>query len=882
MPAAVAPGAVGVDDDSVFLTVDDVVGMESAGEFDFSANGKRMVWVKTTPDKSKNKRVRHLYLTEIAGNATIQLTRGDDDEHSPRFSPGGDRVAFLSARGKNATQQIYVLDLRGGEAEKITGVATGIRNFEWLNDDTFLFSAREDSTVRERDLKKNKDDVVVVADQRNYPPVRLFRYEIGSKKTSRLTTNNGEITSFALSPDRKRIVTVENQSVDYQYDYRIPPKQFLIDLENDTRKEICTEPHVDPFDFKWSADGAGLYCRRTVSSDTTDTFVGITRLYYYDVETDELERVQTGWTKGLGRSYVVIEDGVVAALADGTVDRIVHIVGRDGDHQTMRLATEKPVRLAAGFRGGKRIVYFTSTASSIPEVMTATVSRGQIENREVVIDLNESLKKKRLVTSEVIRWVGAEGDTVEGVLYYPADYDTAYSYPLVACIHGGPAGVDPDFFTERWSNYPHLLASKGTFVLKVNYHGSGNYGLDWVESIKERYYELEVPDILSGIDHLVNQGNVDDDALAIMGWSNGSILAIACCIESDRFKALCAGAGDVNWTSDFGNCAFGAAFDRAYFGGAPWESTQTYVDKSPLFRIDQLKTPTLIMFGGKDTSVPTEQGWQHFRAMQQIGIAPVRFLLFPGTGHGLRKLSHQKRKIQEELVWFDRFLFESYKPADEAFDESSPLAFALKKAQVKMIGYLVGDEIDASIVPEIVEVAGLRVSRFEVTRAQFSAFDPNYSYPPGTDNHPVNDISLPLAQAYCLWLGEKTGRAFRLPTEAEMKTLLKTAEANLAHENNLEYWLGFTPTPDEMDHVMEKVEELQTARLLIEPVGSFRPVVDRGSAVYDLGGNVAEWVTDEKGQGNIMGLSAVTSRDDRSGYTRPPLVYVGFRIVETQ
>ena len=870
-------------EDTRFLVVDDVINMESAGDMQISPDAEWVLWVKTVPNKSKNNHNRHIYLSSTREGITVQLTRGDVDDGSPRFSPDGERIAFLGARPEKEKQQIYALNRRGGEPKKITSVEFGVLGYAWLGDNSFVFTAREDSTLRERLLARSKDDVIIVADQEHYAPVHLFKCDIESKKTTRLTSNPGVISSFALSPDGRWVVTSENQSVDYQYDQRVPPKQFLIDLENGKRKEIFRQPHMDPYDFKWTADSDGFFCRRRVASDTTDTYVGISKLFHYHVSQDSLLPVNTGWDKGLGRSYFVVEDGVVAALANGTADRIAHIVSEDRErteYDVRFFQSDKPIRLAAATRDNNRIVYFSSDASSIPEVMTATIAGSQIENRRKLFDLNEPLHDRTLSRTEVVRWRGARGDTVEGVLYYPAEYDTAFSYPLVAIIHGGPTGVDPDFFTERWSNYPHVLAAKGTFVLKVNYHGSGNYGLEWMESIKGHYYELEVPDILSGIDSLVAQGNVDDEALGIMGWSNGSILAIACCIESDRFKVLCAGAGDVNWTSDYGNCAFGAAFDNAYFGGQPWDNPQVYIDKSPLFRMQELETPTLIMFGSQDTSVPTEQGWQHFRAMQQIGKAPVRFLLFPGSGHGLRKLSHQRRKMEEELAWFDKYLFETFAEGNEAFDERSPLAWALEKASVKTVGHLIGKEFDASIVPEIVELGDIRVSRFEITRAQFSAFDLHYSYPPGTDNYPVNEISLPLAQAYCIWLSEKTGQTYRLPTEDEMDKLLTAVASNLSHENNLGYWLGYDPTPDEMKMISEKIEELDKSRLLIEPVGSFRPAgPTNGARVYDLGGNVSEWVTGKNGQGIIMGLSAVSLHDKRAEYSRPPLVYVGFRVV---
>ncbi len=861
------------------LTVSDVINLETASSFDISSDDKWTVWVKGTSDKKKNRRKQNIYLTSLEDTTTIQLTRGAHGDKNPRFSPDGSKIAFLRKPDKGK-HQIYLLNFKGGEPEKLTNSSTGVRSFAWKDATTILFTAREDSTFRENSLKKEKDDVVIVADQEHYAPVRLFDIDIQKKESKRLTTNTGVIREFSVSRDGRWIVTSENQSVDYNYDRRIPPKQFLLDLEKNDRREIFTAPHVDPYDFKWRNDSNGFYCRRDHSSDSTDTYVGISLLYYFDHETESLQKIPLEWEKGLGGPYYVVKDGFVVSLADGIRSRLLYMRTRGGTYE--RTFLESPtgwsIRLQGALQNGDRIIYLTSIASKIPVVNTATLKNKSLKDERKLCGLNESYELKSLARTEIVRWAGALGDTVEGILYYPLVYEEGVKYPLIAVIHGGPSGVDPDFFTERWTNYPHLLASKGTFVFKVNYHGSGNYGLDWMESIKGHYYEYEVPDILSGVDYLIAEGLVDPEKLGILGWSNGSILAIECCLRDQRFKALLAGAGDVNWTSDYGNCAFGAAFDNAYFGGPPWEIPEIYMKLSPLFRMEQMTTPTLIMFGTLDTNVPTEQGWEHFRAMQQIGKAPVRFLLFPGASHGLSKLSHRKRKMEEELKWLDEYLFETPKKKNEAFNEESHLALELKKAQVKRRGHLFGDSFGTLLIPETVEFEGIKIGRFEVTRAQFHAFDPNYTVAGGTENLPVNEISLPLAQTYCMWLSEKTGRSFRLPKEEEMKKLIKAAESNLAHENTLEFWAGYETTPDERERLREKIEDLERIRLLIEPVGSFRPVGEPG--VYDLGGNVAEWVVDAEGKGQIMGSSAVSSYDKRSFYKRPSLLYVGFRVCE--
>ncbi len=135
-----------------------------------------------------------------------------------------------------------------------------------------------------------------------------------------------------------------------------------------------------------------------------------------------------------------------------------------------------------------------------------------------------------------------------------------------------------------------------------------------------------------------------------MGWSNGSILSIAVSIANpDRYKVVSAGAGDVEFISDWANVDFGHAFDTYYFGKSPLEDPALYVRMSPLFKMDRVKAPTIIFFGTEDRNVPTSQGWTHYRALYHLGKVPVKFLLFPGEAHGPRQYAHQLRKVEEEM-----------------------------------------------------------------------------------------------------------------------------------------------------------------------------------------------------------------------------------------
>ena len=863
-------------------TVDDILNMESAGSFDISPCGKWVVWVKTRPDKKQNHRVGDLYLTSLVDSTQIQLTRGKFSDRSPKWSPDGKYIAFLSAREKEKGTQIWLMNAQGGEPWALTDLKNGVNSFKWRCEKNIIFSAREDQTYYEQELKKKKDDAIVVGDQEHFWPVRLFQIDILTRKIKRLTKNSGKINEFAISPNGDWVVTSEAQNIHYPYDYRIPPRQFLYNLKKNTREEIFTKKNMKPGRFVWDLDGDGFYCAQPLASDPDDDYVSVQTFYYFDLKTRKYQLVPLNWKWHLGFfGYYMTKEGILVSLANGTKNKLAFYKKNENNWQRTFLDDEKGenIFISAVSKNGEQVIFNYTTASLPPVIKYGQIEGSKISHQKEIIKINGFLKDKNIARAEVVRWKGARGDIVEGILYYPHDYENGKKYPLMCSIHGGPAGADIDRFSERWSNYPNLLASKGCFVLKVNYHGSGNYGLKWVESIKNHYYEYEVPDILKGVDFLINKGLVDPDRLGIMGWSNGAILAIACVIETDRFKVCAPGAGDVNWLSDYGNCAFGAAFDNAYFGGPPWKRLKHYLKKSPLFKMDKVTTPTIIFFGTNDTNVPTEQGWEHYRALQQIGKAPVRFLLFPGEPHGFRKISHQRRKMEEELAWFDKYLFNKYEEPNEALKKDSPLALEFLKRKIsRVVGYY-GVKQTGRLVPEMVKVNdSLTVSRFEVTRAQFMIFNHLYTYPIGTDDYPVNNIEYDQAKAYCRWLSNVTGENYDLPTEEEMKFLLKKNKANEKNENTLDYWAGYSLTPDEADALEPKVAELELTGLLIREVGSHKPISD-DLLIFDIGGNVAEWCIGKNGEGKILGGAAVKPLDSRGNYIPPRLEYVGFRVV---
>jgi dipeptidyl aminopeptidase/acylaminoacyl peptidase len=874
---------------------EDVIYAESAGpQTRISPDAKWVVWVKSTGDKDKDTRVSNLILSSLTENKEIPLTRGSDNNGQPQWSPDGQLIVFTSNRARpgakpeTAPVEIWLINAHGGEPWVLTDLVRAPRRVDWIDKDTIIFSAQEDPALYEQELKRTKDDSEVVNDAEHEPPVRLYKINVKDKKITRLTSNTDWIGNWSVSKDGRYVAAIHEKSLHYVFDQKVAPVTVLHNLADRTEKQIFTEGRVRPYGFEWAPDDSGFYAWAPYSTDPKFLTATIVRLYFYDVAAGKSVQVPLDWENGIGSDLAATQDGFVVGLAAGARYETSHYTRtKSGDSWSWKRAAlegqdAKNIQFFEVSEDGKTIVYFNSTASRLPQIYRALLDGTKIVSPVQITKLNEGLVKNRtFAKTEMIRWKGANDEEVEGILYYPNNYETGTKYPLITAIHGGPSGHDGDAWEDSWAYPNNLLTQRGAFLLKPNYHGSNNYGLKWVESICcGKYYDLETPDINAGVDYLIAKGLVDPDRVATLGWSNGSILSVSLITTyPERYKVASVGAGDVEWISDWGNVMFGDSFDSYYFGKSPMEDPQLYIRKSPFFKMDKVKAPVLIFHGTVDTSVPPAQSWSFFRALQYYDKVPVKFVIFPGEPHGPRKLTHQMRKVEEEMAWFDKYFFQTAPPANEAVKKGSPLENALRSKNVARRGGQFGSPLiiknKSLVIPEVIKRDDLEIGRFEVTRAQFAEFDKSLKFDAGTEDYPANGITLEQANAYISWLCKATRQKWRLPYEDEVKELYEHREG----ENTLDYWAGYAPNPEDAARLREAAKKLNGTAPLSKEVGSFHGHgQDDEEPIYDLGGNVAEWVLTRDGKGKVMGGSADCPADAKSNCTPGP-EYVGFRVV---
>jgi dipeptidyl aminopeptidase/acylaminoacyl peptidase len=663
-------------------TAEDIVFQEYAGQFQISHNTEWVVWVKSVGDQEKDATVSRLFLSSLTDDREIQLTRGDDSVDQPHWSPDDQYIAFLSTRplpkskSQAAGQQIWLIRPNGGEPWALTELPKGPQQIAWLDKDTIIFSAEGGASLIQQANKK--DDSIVVDDEAYKVPVRLYKVRLGDGKITELTSNIDQIVTWAASPDGKLVVARHRVSLKERFDQKVPSQVKLHDLQTGTEKIVLGELRLGLTSaFTWMTDSTGFYTSAYQTNHPKLTIAAAKVLYHYDCASGRTTQVNLNWENGLnwfGLPPAATNNGFIALLAGGTR----FVLARYSINKSSTGVSWKQELLSGDHvnnlmdltasNNGKTVVYLFSSASSMPQPYRAQLQGTALTSPRQFARLNDDLVRNRaFARSEIVRWKGAKDEKVEGVLSYPENYEAGKRYPLVTLIHGGPMESDHDLWIV-FESYPvPLLNQRDAFVLRPNYHGSGNRGQSWVESICcGHYLEYEGIDVNKGVDYLVDKGLVDPDRIATMGWSYGSIVSINLITKyPERYKAAALGAGDVEYISDWGDTEMGHAFNAYYLAKTPMEDPELYVRKSPLFELDKVQTPVVIFQGTADTKVFPTQSWSFFRALQFYEKAPVKLVLLPGEPHVLEKPSHQLRVAEEEMAWLDKYLFKTSKRDSE-------------------------------------------------------------------------------------------------------------------------------------------------------------------------------------------------------------------------
>lgn len=304
--------------------------------------------------------------------------------------------------------------------------------------------------------------------------------------------------------------------------------------------------------------------------------------------------------------------------------------------------------------GATHVAAVIGTPTRFPDIYRMKPLKATGPIWQPITDVNPQAAAWKLPQLSVVKWKGANGDPVEGVLELPPDYKPGQKVPLVVEIHGGPTTATY-YKLQYWIYGRTLLPAKGYAVLCPNYRGSTGYGDKFTTDLIGRENDFDVTDILKGVDHLVEQGIADPDKLAVSGWSNGGYLTNCLITKTPRFKAAISGAGIVDAVTEWGSNDE-PAYTMVFKQGLPWTNPKRFHESSSTYQLDKVRTPTLIHVGANDERCPPAHSRMLYRALKEYVKVPTELVVYPGEGHGLMKYRNRQAKMEWDLAWLDRYV----------------------------------------------------------------------------------------------------------------------------------------------------------------------------------------------------------------------------------
>jgi dipeptidyl aminopeptidase/acylaminoacyl peptidase len=643
------------------LALDDLNRLREVSAPEISPDGAWVAYTVTLPDTVKDQPNRDLWMTSWDGKRSVKLTSSPASEGTPRWSPDGRYLAFLSSREDSRdAAQIWLLDRTGGEAERLTDLPGGVSDYAWAPDSKrlALVATDPDPDSATSDTSRHKAPPPIVIDRYQFKEdesgylnrrrSHLYVFDLARRKAAILTPGDYDEQAPVWSPDGKSIAFVSKRRAEFDrtnnWDLYVVPAS-----PGGSPRQLTTfeGPDMDPGwggrPPAWSPDGKYIAYVQG----------GPLKLIYYAGQKLAVVPVAGGaarvLTPTLDRNVLSprwSSDGssVLFLLED---DRVTHLASVAATGGPIHLLT-KGRRFVSDFSvapGGK-----TALLASSPAAPAEVFALDGGELRALSRQNDEWLGQLQLAPVEEISFKSRDGTPINGFLVRPVGYQSGTRVPTVLRIHGGPVYQFSNEFFFEWQ----LLAAEGFAVVAANPRGSSGRGEKFSLAIWADWGNKDSQDVLAAVDYAVAQGVADPNRLGVGGWSYGGILTNQVIARDRRFKAAISGAGQSNALAGYGTDQYVREYEAEL--GTPWGSTDTWIRVSyPFFHADRIATPTLFLCGDKDFNVPLLNSEQMYQSLRSLG-RETQLVIYPGEYHEIRKPSYERDRLQRYLDWYGRHL----------------------------------------------------------------------------------------------------------------------------------------------------------------------------------------------------------------------------------
>ena len=648
------------------LDYTDIFNIEYAASPRVSPNGEQLIYERRSMDVMTDGTRTNLWQIDLDSGAQTPLFSGKSNYRMARYSPDGERVAYLSSfEGDN---QLYVRWLKSGVSARITNVEKSPSNISWSPDGKWIafsmFKPQKANSIFKDMPSKPKgakwagkakyiDQMSYRSDGRGFVKSGFSHiYVVPSSGGTPRQVTKGDYHhggKIAWSKDGQSIFIDGDRHEDWQ-DRPLESDIYRVDVGSGEIKNITNRegpdarPVMNPKrdkiayvrfeDRKLSSQNADLYVMNLDGSKATNL-------------TKKLDRgiSQHQWDKkGNGLYFTYSDHGQNYVGYVSLKGKLSTKVAKLGGQSLGRPYTSGDYVVA-----GTNKLVVTKADTQRPADL-ALVKKGKVKT---LTSLNEDIMGHKTLAKVEALTVKSSVDQrdIESWIALPPNFEQSKKYPLILEIHGGPhAAYGPNFALEI-----QLMAAKGYVVVWANPRGSTSYGEEFANLIHHNYPSQDYDDLMDVVDGVIAKGYIDENELFVTGGSGGGVLTAWIVGKTNRFKAAVVAKPVINWLS-FALTADGYSyFTKYWMPGMPWEHVEHLWKHSPLSLVGNVTTPTMLITGENDYRTPMSETEQYYQALQlqKVDSAMVRI---PKAGHGIAaKPSNLIQKVGNIVAWFDKY-----------------------------------------------------------------------------------------------------------------------------------------------------------------------------------------------------------------------------------
>jgi len=643
----------------------DLFGLSVAADPQISPDGDKIAYVRRTNDIMTDRAVSSIWLIDVASGAETPLVTGEGTHVSPRWSPSGDRLAYISTQSGGGPE-LHVRWMASGESANITALPEGPSGIAWSPDGSSIaYTARvpgKGLTLGKPPAKPEGaewgkplqiiDRVTYRRDGGSYVKpgtTQLFLVSASGGAPRQLTfgeySNGGAVE---WSPGGSALYFSANRREDWELE-PLRSDIYKLDIASGAITQLTSRAGPDGAP-QVSPDGSRI---AYLGFDDVGNAFDQTKLYVMNADGSGSRQLVPGFDRGFdGLEWT--DAGLFASYED------------DGEHRVARVglnaASPSPLDARIGstyyalpYTGGEwsvsdtgALAFTTASAVSPPDI--------GVENRRGIRQLTAlnavKLAGKELGQTRELAVTAPDGTAIPAWIMLPPGYQPGDTVPTILEMHGGPyASYGPEFSADY-----QLYGAAGYAVVFSNPGGSTGYGEAFADRIEDNYPISNHDELMAVVDAAIAQGFADPDNLFVTGGSGGGILTAWVVGKTNRFKAAAAHKPVINWVSQALMADNVAYFGRYWLGGQPWERPEHYWERGPLSIVQNVTTPTLVLVGAEDYRTPRSEAEQFYGALKLVGVETA-LVVTPDSSHNnlSQSPSQQAARTDSVIAWFEKY-----------------------------------------------------------------------------------------------------------------------------------------------------------------------------------------------------------------------------------